>query len=117
MKNQIHIEGIHLYAHHGCLEEEGKIGGEYIVDIYLQTDFKEAAIADNLSLTIDYCTVYAICKQEMAIRSKLIEHVGQRIHHRISTTFPQLVSSCVKITKLNPPMNGNVEKVSILIEN
>ena len=77
MKNQINVEGIRLYAYHGCLPEETKIGGEYIVDVYMVYDFHEAAVKDDLNLTIDYCTVFEICKAEMAIPSKLIEHVGK----------------------------------------
>jgi len=77
--NKILVEGIKVYAYHGCLEEEGKIGCNYIVDVTMETDFMKAAIADDLKQTIDYVTVYTIVKKEMAIRAKLIEHVGLRI--------------------------------------
>lgn len=116
MKHKINIEGIKLYAYHGCLEEEAKIGGNYIVDVYMTTDFSEAAKTDDLTKTIDYCTVYEIAKAEMAIRSKLIEQVGQRIFDKLRSEFKTLKSVRVKITKLVPPMNGDVEKVSIEIE-
>jgi 7,8-dihydroneopterin aldolase/epimerase/oxygenase len=116
MKNQINVEGIRLYAYHGCLPEETKIGGEYIVDVYMTYDFSEAASTDDLNLTIDYCAVFEICKAEMAIPSKLIEHVGKRIYDKIIHTFPKLIETKVKVTKLLPPMNGPVDKVSIVIE-
>lgn len=112
----INIEGIKLYAYHGCLEEEAKIGGHYIVDVYMTTDFSEAAKTDDLTKTIDYCTVYEIAKAEMAIRSKLIEQVGERIFTKLKSEFSTLKSLHVKITKLLPPMNGDVEKVSIEIK-
>ncbi len=115
MTNTINVEGIKLYAYHGCLEEEGKIGGNYIVDVYMQTDFSEAALSDDLNKTIDYCEVYEIVKTEMAIRSKLIEHVGQRIYDKMITRFSALTGLRIKITKLLPPMNGNVAQVSIEI--
>ncbi len=60
MKHQINIEGIRLYAYHGCLPEETKVGAEYIVDVYMVCDFKEAAIKDDLNLTIDYCSIFEI---------------------------------------------------------
>lgn len=116
MKNQISVEGIRLYAYHGCLPEETKIGGEYIVDVYLVYDFHEAAVKDDLNLTIDYCKVFDICKTEMAIPSKLIEHVGKRIYDKIIHTFPKLIETKVKVTKLLPPMNGPVDMVSVIIE-
>ena len=79
------------------------------------TDFSEAAETDDLDKTIDYCAIYEICKAEMAIRSKLIEQVGQRIFIHIKKDFPQVVKLQVKLTKLVPPINGNVERVSIEI--
>jgi dihydroneopterin aldolase len=116
MAHHINIEGIKLYAYHGCLEEEGKIGGNYIVDVYMITDFTEAANTDDLTKTIDYCTIYEISKKEMAVRSKLIEEVCQRIFKNIRSTFPQLKNLHVKVTKFLPPMNGDVEKVSVEIK-
>jgi 7,8-dihydroneopterin aldolase/epimerase/oxygenase len=113
--HQINIEGIKLYAYHGCLEEEALIGGNYIVDVHMKTDFTDAAETDDLTKTIDYCEVYEIVKREMAIRSKLIEQVGQRISDQLRIKFPSIKEHRVKVTKLLPPMNGDVEKVSIEI--
>jgi dihydroneopterin aldolase len=115
MKHKINIEGIQLYAYHGCLPEEGIIGGNYIVDVNLVCDFSEAAKNDDLNKTIDYCAIYEICKTEMSIRSKLIEQVGQRIFDHTKRVFPQITELRVKLTKLVPPINGNVERVSIEI--
>jgi len=115
MQHVINIEGIKLYAYHGCLEEEAKIGGNYVVDVYMNTDFSEAAKTDDLLKTIDYCSVYEIVKMEMGIRSKLIEVVADRIFSHLKKEFPALLSLRVRVTKLVPPMNGDVEKVSVEI--
>lgn len=116
MTQKINIEGINIYAYHGCLQEEAKIGGNYVVDVYMTTDFTEASENDDLTKTIDYCAVYEIAKTEMAIRSKLIEQVGSRIYKRLRTEFPSLISLHVKLTKILPPIAGDVEKVSIEIK-
>ena len=113
--HKIEIEGIKLYAYHGCLDEESKIGANYVVDVSLEINFAEAAQTDDLTKTIDYVIVYNIVKTQMAIRSKLIEHVGQRIVNELKNGFPQLEKLTVKVSKFNPPMNGNVERVSIVI--
>jgi len=76
MKNHIQVNGIRIYAHHGCLPEETKIGGNYIVDVELETDFLKAAKNDSLTDTIDYVIINKIVSEEMEIPSKLIEHVG-----------------------------------------
>jgi dihydroneopterin aldolase len=113
--HQIILEGINVYAYHGCLEEEGRIGANYIVNITMYTDFTEAAQTDDLSKTIDYVTVYNIAKEEMAIRSKLIEYPAQRIVNRLKKEFKTLQKVEVKVTKVNPPMNGDVDRVSVVI--
>ena len=68
MKHTIEVNGIKLYAFHGCLPEEGKIGGNYVVDVTLTTDFSKAAKTDELIETIDYVDINLIVKEEMAIR-------------------------------------------------
>jgi dihydroneopterin aldolase len=116
MKQQIEVNGIQLYAFHGCLEEEGRIGGHYIVDVSLTTDFTSAALTDDLTQTVDYVDINRIVSEEMAIRSKLIEHVGQRISRRIYQELKAIEKLKVKITKLCPPINGDVQNVAIIIK-
>jgi len=116
VKHTIEVNGIKLYAFHGCLPEEEKIGGNYVVDVMLNTDFRQAAIHDTLENTVDYVDVNRIVTEEMAIRSKLIEHVGQRIVNRLRTELKGIRSLKVRVTKLTPPINGDVQNVAIVIE-
>jgi dihydroneopterin aldolase len=116
MKHTIEVNGIKIYAFHGCLPEEEKIGGHYVVDVMLNTNFSEAAINDELSKTVDYVLINHIVKEEMAIRSKLIEQVGQRIVNRIKREAKGIDFLRVKVTKLTPPINGDVDNVAIVIE-
>ena len=116
MQHTIEINGIKVYAFHGCLEEEGRIGGNYIVDVCITTDFSSAAQTDSLSETIDYVVINRLVKEEMGIRSKLIEHVGQRIIDRIKKEVSTIEKLRVKVTKLCPPINGDVDNVAIIIE-
>jgi dihydroneopterin aldolase len=116
MKHTIEVNGIRLYAFHGCLEAEGKIGGNYLVDVTMTTNFQLAAETDTLENTIDYVDVNRIVTEEMAIRSKLIEHVGYRIIEKLKTQLLNLETIRVKIVKICPPINGDVENVAIIIE-
>jgi dihydroneopterin aldolase len=116
MKHKIEVNGIKLYAFHGCLEEEARIGGKYEVDVCITTDFSEAASTDDLSKTVDYVAVNSIVGEEMAIRSKLIEHVGARILNRLNTEISNPAIYKVKITKISPPINGDVKNVAVILE-
>jgi len=113
--NRIEVNGIKLYAYHGCLKEEGVIGGHYVVDVTIDTDFSVAAETDDLSNTVDYVDVNRIVTEEMAIRSKLIECVGWRIVEKIKA-LKNVANVTVKVTKLSPPINGDVNNVAIIIQ-
>ena len=54
--------------------------------------------------------------EEMAIRSKLLEHVAERIVKRIFAELPQVSRIQVAVSKINPPIGGDVEAVTIQIE-
>lgn len=116
MKHIIEVNDIKLYAFHGCLPEEEKVGGHYSVGVKITTDFTLSTQSDDLSDTVDYVLVNKIVKEEMAIRSKLIEHVGQRIVNRIKKEAKGIDTLLVKIIKLTPPINGDVANVAIIIE-
>ena len=112
---KILVEGIKLYAYHGCMKEETLIGGNYIVDVCIEADMSKPSKSDNLNDAIDYVIVYEIVKKEMSARSKLIEHVAKRILGKLKKRFPKTEFIEVKVTKLNPPINGDVEKVCVVV--
>lgn len=112
----IEVLGIECYAYHGCMTEESVLGGKYIVDVSLETDFSIAAETDELGDTIDYVRIKEIVAEEMGVRSKLIEHVGQRITNQFKKEFTSLVESTVRIRKVNPPIKGIVKEVAIVIK-
>ncbi len=116
MINTIEVSGIKLYAYHGCLTEEGKIGGNYIVDLTVKADYSISFESDALTDTIDYVVLNKIVEEEMAIRSKLIEHVAFRILKRIQDTDRRIAHTTVKVRKLSPPINGDVDEVAVIIE-
>jgi dihydroneopterin aldolase len=109
----IKIKNIRVYAYHGCLVEEGKIGSDYRVDLTVKANLSKSSISDNLADTVDYVHLNKIVKEEMAIRSKLLEEVAKRILDRILNEIPIVKSAKVEVSKLNPPIGGNVAMVTI----
>lgn len=109
----VSVDNIRLYAYHGCLEEEALIGSDYRVDVAVTADLQKAAKSDILGDTVDYVHIHKIVKEEMAIRSKLLEHVGKRILDRIFEELPPVKDAVVTISKINPPIGGDVEAVSV----
>ncbi|MCF6280122.1 MAG: dihydroneopterin aldolase [Flavobacteriaceae bacterium] len=109
----IKVQNIRVYAYHGCLIEEGKIGSDYRVDVKVKADLSKSTKTDELSDTVDYVHLNRIVKEEMEIRSKLLEHVADRILDRILNEIPMVKIADVSVSKMNPPIGGNVEKVTV----
>ncbi|MGK0413525.1 MAG: dihydroneopterin aldolase [Polaribacter sp.] len=111
----IKVNNIKLYAFHGCLDEEAKIGSEYRVDVVVEADLKKSAKTDELADTVDYVHLNHVVKEEMAIRSKLLEEVAQRILDRFFRELKMIQKATVSVSKINPPIGGNVEEVVIIL--
>ena len=112
----IKLKNIRTYSYHGCLIEEGKIGSDYTVNLEVKTDLRKSSTSDDLKDTVDYVLLNRIVVEEMAIRSDLLEHVAHRIITRIFKEIPEVSRIIVAVSKLNPPIGGDVEAVTIEME-
>ena len=112
----IKLKNIRTYSYHGCLVEEGKIGSDYKVNLEVKTDLRKSSISDALEDTVDYVILNRIVMEEMEIRSKLLEHVAHRIIARIFKEIPSISRIVLAVSKINPPINGDVEAVTIEME-
>lgn len=112
----IKLKNIRTYSYHGCLIEEGKIGSDYLVDIEVKTNLNKSSLSDDLKDTVDYVLLNQIVVEEMAIRSNLLEHVAQRIIQRVFKEVLTITAVKLGVSKLNPPIGGDVEAVTIEME-
>jgi dihydroneopterin aldolase len=109
----IKVENIRVYAYHGCLKEETAIGSDYRVDLKVKADLQKSASSDTLDDTVDYVLLNKIVVEEMATPSALLEHVAKRILDRIFTEDKLVTIVTVAVSKINPPISGDVEMVTI----
>jgi dihydroneopterin aldolase len=98
------------------MEEEERIGSDYIVNLEVEADMKKASATDALVDAVDYVNLNTIVKEEMSVRSKLLEQVGQRIIDRILKQFPEVLSVEVSVAKQNPPIGGDVGEVCVCLK-
>ncbi|PKW28903.1 dihydroneopterin aldolase [Flavobacterium lindanitolerans] len=112
----IKLKNIRTYSFHGCLVEESKIGSDYSVDLEIKTDMRKSMETDELEDTVDYVHLNKIVREEMAIRSKLLEHVAHRIVQRVFREIASVSRIIVAVSKINPPIGGDVEAVTIQLE-
>ena len=114
--SKIILEKMQFYAYHGCFAEEQLVGTNYEVTLAIEVDTTKASKTDALENALNYQEIFTVVKTEMGINSKLIEHVGQRIVDRLLNTFPQIQEIELSLSKLNPPLGGQIERVSIEIK-
>jgi len=113
MPDTILLENVRVYAYHGCLPEETKIGSDYRVDMVVEANLEQSSITDDLNDTVDYVNLNAIIKEEMAVPSKLLEHVVKRINDRVINELVLVDKVETKVSKLNPPIMGDVQAVCV----
>lgn len=111
----IKIEGMKFYASHGHYDVEQIVGNQFEVDVKIKVDCTKAALTDQLENALNYQLVYEIIKKQMNITSRLLENVAHRTLDALYVEFPEIKKATIKISKINPPMGGEIEKVSIKI--
>lgn len=111
----ITLANMRFYANHGCFDEERAIGTNFRVDLSFDVDTERAQQSDNIEDTVNYLSVYQVVSREMKTPSHLLEHVADRIGKSLLLEFSDMVSNTVKVSKLNPPLGGQLESVSVEI--
>jgi dihydroneopterin aldolase len=113
---KILLEGLEFYSFHGHFDEEKIVGGRFLVDVVLETNMEQASSYDKLEDALDYQNVYQVIKTAMAEKSNLLEHITARILEDLFSQFANLDYAQVKLSKMNPPLGGKIEKVSVVQE-
>ena len=103
------LKEIRCYAYHGVAPQENLIGNEYLIDLKLKVDISKATRTDEVADTVNYAEVHQVIKNEMAIPSKLLEHVSGRIIQKLFDQFPCIEKIELRLSKRNPPMGADIE--------
>lgn len=112
----IELEEMEFYSFHGCFKEEQVVGNKFKVNISFSADCGKARLSDQIADTVNYVRIYDLTKAEMMVTSHLLEHVTSRIIHAIVSEFPQIEGLTVKVSKVNPPVGGQMKQVSVTMK-
>ena len=115
MKFYILLENIKMYAYHGVFSQENQVGNFFLLHVKIEVSNCESLESDEISDTISYADVYNVLKEQMAIKAKLLEHVGWRIIRSLKEKYANITNIELKITKLSPPIEGVVGNATILL--
>lgn len=109
------MNNMQFHAFHGVYKQENIVGNTFLVDLKLGLDLSEACKSDLLESTINYASVFDEIKDVMGIPCKLIEHLAENICQRLKNNFKKIQTIEIKVTKVNPPIIGQLESVSIIL--
>ena len=111
----IQIEKMEFYAYHGHFREEQIVGNRFLVDLWIETDMNKPAETDRLNDAVNYQVAYKLIRKEMEKKSNLLEHIAKRILDTLFESLEGIEKARVKISKMNPPVGGKIDSVSILL--
>lgn len=110
---KIFLRQLRFHAFHGVLDQERRVGNDYVINVVAECNFAHAMQTDELEDTVNYAEIYRVVKEEMAVPSKLLEHVAGRIGERLFNEFPSLQSLDISIMKVNPPFGADCEGAGV----
>ena len=109
----ITLTNVRFRALHGVLPQERRVGGDYTLTLRVGFDVSRAVQSDDVADTLNYATLYETARQEMAIPSRLLEHVAGRIGQRVLSEWPEVTTVDLTLTKENPPMGADCDGASV----
>ena len=113
---QLVLENMEFYAFHGHYPEEQVIGGRYQVDLIFETNTTRAEASDDLYDTVDYSKIYAIVREEMTKPARIMEHLARRILDAVRNNINGIENITVRLSKMNPPVGGKMERFQIVLK-
>ena len=109
----IWLRDVRFRAFHGVLPQERRVGGDFSVTLRVGYDVGTAMQSDEVTDTLNYARLYQVVAREMAVPSRLLEHVAGRITEAVANDFRGVRSIDLWLTKLNPPMGADSEGAGV----
>ena len=106
-ESYVELHRVRLYAFHGVMEQERRVGGDFEVTLRVGLPMERAMTTDDVADTLNYADLFEVVRREMAVPSRLLEHVAGRIAKAVEALAPQATAIDLWLTKLNPPMGAD----------
>lgn len=116
MEYTIRLHGMEFRAYHGCYELERKVGNRFTVDLEIRTELGRVAERDDVTLAVNYLTVYEVVREQMATTQHTVERVAANIIGAVRAAYPCIHGVRCTVAKLAPPLGGKLDRVSVTLE-
>jgi len=116
MKTWVEINRLQIYANHGVMPQETRVGNLFEVSARLCYDFTEAAISGDIELALNYAEAVEIISKVMAEPRHLLETVAFNIRSALMGRWPGITAGTVKVAKLHPPFSSKVASAAVELQ-
>lgn len=115
-EDEIHIDRLEVFAHHGVYPEETRDGQTFYVNAVLYVDMHEAGTKDDLERTVNYGTVCHFITDWMQENTcLLLEAVAEKLSHAILLNFLLISAVDLEILKPFAPVGLPFESISVKV--
>nr|WP_272210795.1 dihydroneopterin aldolase [Marinicella sp. W31]MDC2876711.1 dihydroneopterin aldolase [Marinicella sp. W31] len=102
-----HTEELRLFATHGVMKEEERLGQRFYVDIVMEIEDDAARLRDDFSHAVDYGEVHRLIGEVVTGRRfKLIEALAHAIAVTVTARYPAIRRAEVAVRKPSAPVPG-----------
>lgn len=101
------LRDVRFHAFHGVMPQERTVGADFTLNLRIGYDISRAMETDDVEDTLSYAEVYNLLSREMAVPSRLLEHVAGRVASRLMEDYSGIQSVDLRIMKDNPPMGAD----------
>ena len=117
MSDAIFVRGMEFAGHHGVSDEERAEPQVIEVDVELHLDLRPAGSSDDLAQTVNYSTVYEMCRAQVEDNSyRLLEAIGEAIARDVLGSDERIARVIVAVRKPGVPIDGVLDHAGIRIE-
>ncbi len=116
MADQIIVEDLQIYAHHGVYRQENEKGQNFFISAVLDTDTRAAGMADDLGLSTNYGVVCRFLHTFLTEHTyKLIETAAEKASEALLLQFPYVRQVTMEVKKPEAPITVPFGSVSVKI--
>lgn len=114
--DKIILSRLRIYAHHGALPEEKRLGQVFFISLTAELDIRNAAQKDDESLSVCYATLaQCVCDQAMTRQFSTLEALTEFLANVVLQRFPTLKAITVRVEKPHAPMPHSYDTVAVEI--
>ena len=116
MSDRILVERIAVFAHHGLLPEETRLGQRFYLSLDVGLDLSDAGRSDDVTRTVSYADLTAVAITIATERRfDLIEALAETIAAEILAGFPAIAAITVRVDKPSAPVPAVLDGVAVVI--